>query len=94
MDGNDLRNSRKERSLWSRHLVGSSQPAELPPFAPTELGLAGDTKALERKCWKHKVLIGTVLAKTDKTDLGEELGRGRTQWASVFPGSIVSFNIP
>lgn len=71
MDGNDLRNSRKERSLWSRHLVGSSQPAEPPPFTPTELGLAGDTKALERKCWNHKVLIGTVSAKIDKTGLGE-----------------------
>lgn len=44
MDGNDQRNSRKERSSWSRHLVSSSQPAGQLPFTDSA-GAAGDRKA-------------------------------------------------
>lgn len=45
MDGNDRRNSRKERSLWTRHLVSSLQPVGQPPFSPTVLELARDRKS-------------------------------------------------
>lgn len=45
MDGNDLRNSRKQRSLGTRHLVKSHCGPRQPPRTPAMLGLAGGRKA-------------------------------------------------
>lgn len=47
MDGNERRDSRKERSLWSRHLVNLQLAGQLP-LTPTVLGEGWGWQEAER----------------------------------------------